>query len=96
MIGCLPGLRDVDAAIKAIANGSQKLVSGQYPHLDQSYQQLQLALSEAGAGLRFFFSEYSNKYSINNYHVSNSNHCASSSNHSKHSNIDSHTSDIQS
>ena len=23
----------------------------QYPHLDQSYQQLQLALSEAGAGL---------------------------------------------
>ena len=29
MIGCLPGLRDVDAAIKAIANGSQKLVSGQ-------------------------------------------------------------------
>eukprot|EP00117_Sycon_ciliatum_P001215 scpid5059/ scgid6971/ Talin-1 len=51
MIGCLPGLRDVDAAIKSIASGSQKLLAGQYPHLAESYQQLQLALSEAGAGL---------------------------------------------
>ena len=29
MIGCLPGLRDVDAAIKSIANNSQKLVAGE-------------------------------------------------------------------
>ena len=46
VINCLPGQRDVDAAIKEIAAASVALTTGQYPPAgDMSFQDVQTSLS---------------------------------------------------
>ncbi|XP_062512011.1 talin-like [Corticium candelabrum] len=58
VINCLPGARDVDAAIKEIAAASQALATGNFPSAgSQSYQEIQNSLSVAAASLNVTASE---------------------------------------
>ena len=58
VINCLPGQRDVDAAIKEIAAASVALTTGQYPPAgDMSFQDVQTSLSVSAAALNVSASE---------------------------------------
>lgn len=50
-VGCLPGQQDVDLAITSIREFSQIIESGQFPHTNKSYGQLQQELNTAAANL---------------------------------------------
>nr|A0A3G2LGI8.1 RecName: Full=Talin [Oscarella pearsei]AYN71349.1 talin [Oscarella pearsei] len=58
VINCLPGQRDVDAAIKDIAAASVALTTGQFPSAGgQSFQDVQTSLSVSSAALNVSASE---------------------------------------
>ncbi|XP_048523491.1 talin-1 isoform X1 [Dendroctonus ponderosae] len=50
-IGCLPGQKDVDAAITNIIEWSSTLETGQFPPTNKSYRELQQELNTAAANL---------------------------------------------
>ncbi|XP_013386332.1 talin-1 isoform X1 [Lingula anatina] len=50
-VNCLPGQRDVDAAIKEISSMSQTISSGQFPHTDKSFSEVQNEMSAAANNL---------------------------------------------
>ncbi|XP_046398722.1 talin-1 isoform X1 [Ischnura elegans] len=56
-VGCLPGQKDVDEAINSIANASEVLNLGEFPHTNKPYSQLQQELNSAAAGLNDASSE---------------------------------------
>nr|CAD7426624.1 unnamed protein product [Timema monikensis] len=50
-VGCLPGQKDVDESINSISDASQILATGEFPHTNKSYGQLQQELNSAAAHL---------------------------------------------
>lgn len=50
-VSCLPGQRDVDDAISSITSATAVLESGRFPQTDKPYNQLQVELNTAAAGL---------------------------------------------
>lgn len=44
-VDCLPGLKEVDEALRQLNSISQRLASGDFPHTDRSYQQVQIDLN---------------------------------------------------
>ena len=58
MVNCLPGLTEIDQAIKSIAQASLVLQGGKFPHAaGQSYQRLQANLSASASSLNMASSE---------------------------------------
>ncbi|NWW32063.1 TLN1 protein, partial [Panurus biarmicus] len=50
-INCLPGQRDVDAAIRMVGEASKRLLSDSFPPSTKSFQEAQSQLNQAAAGL---------------------------------------------
>uniref|UniRef100_A0A673IA47 Talin-1-like n=1 Tax=Sinocyclocheilus rhinocerous TaxID=307959 RepID=A0A673IA47_9TELE len=50
-VNCLPGQRDVDNAIRTVGEASKKLLSNKFPVSGKSFQEAQVNLNEAAAGL---------------------------------------------
>ncbi|NXB28112.1 TLN1 protein, partial [Eulacestoma nigropectus] len=50
-VNCLPGQRDVDAAIRMVGEASKKLLSDSFPPSTKSFQEAQSQLNQAAAGL---------------------------------------------
>ncbi|KAM3910355.1 LOW QUALITY PROTEIN: talin-1-like [Leptodactylus fuscus] len=50
-VNCLPGQRDVDAAIKSIGEASKKLLATSFPPSNKNFQEAQSQLNQAAAGL---------------------------------------------
>ncbi|KAG8535277.1 hypothetical protein GDO81_028934, partial [Engystomops pustulosus] len=50
-VNCLPGQRDVDAAIKSIGEASKKLLASSFPPSNKNFQEAQSQLNQAAAGL---------------------------------------------
>ncbi|XP_069819780.1 talin-1 [Dendropsophus ebraccatus] len=50
-VNCLPGQRDVDAAIKSIGEASKKLLATSFPPSKKNFQEAQSHLNQAAAGL---------------------------------------------
>ncbi|XP_054725014.1 talin-1-like isoform X2 [Uloborus diversus] len=56
-VSCLPGQKDVDECIKNITDASQVLNSGEFPHSNKPYSELQSNLSNAAANLNLAASD---------------------------------------
>ncbi|KAM7025860.1 talin-1 [Acridotheres tristis] len=50
-VNCLPGQRDVDAAIRMVGEASKRLLSDSFPPSTKSFQEAQSQLNQAAAGL---------------------------------------------
>ncbi|NXM50434.1 TLN1 protein, partial [Gymnorhina tibicen] len=50
-VNCLPGQRDVDAAIRMVGEASKRLLSDSFPPSAKSFQEAQSQLNQAAAGL---------------------------------------------
>uniref|UniRef100_A0A8B9EWB9 Talin 1 n=1 Tax=Amazona collaria TaxID=241587 RepID=A0A8B9EWB9_9PSIT len=50
-VNCLPGQRDVDAAIRMVGEASKRLLSDSFPASNKSFQEAQSQLNQAAAGL---------------------------------------------
>uniref|UniRef100_A0A8C6XTE1 Talin 1 n=1 Tax=Naja naja TaxID=35670 RepID=A0A8C6XTE1_NAJNA len=50
-VNCLPGQRDVDAAIRTVGEASKKLLADSFPPSTQNFQEAQSQLNQAAAGL---------------------------------------------
>ncbi|XP_058680237.1 talin-1 [Ammospiza caudacuta] len=50
-VNCLPGQRDVDAAIRMVGEASKRLLSDSFPPSNKSFQEAQSQLNQAAAGL---------------------------------------------
>ncbi|KAI1240200.1 hypothetical protein IHE44_0011655 [Lamprotornis superbus] len=50
-VNCLPGQRDVDAAIRMVGEASKRLLSDSFPPSTRSFQEAQSQLNQAAAGL---------------------------------------------
>ncbi|KAM8985305.1 talin-1 isoform 1-T1 [Guaruba guarouba] len=50
-VNCLPGQRDVDAAIRMVGEASKRLLSDSFPASTKSFQEAQSQLNQAAAGL---------------------------------------------
>ncbi|XP_066037108.1 talin-1 isoform X2 [Chamaea fasciata] len=50
-VNCLPGQRDVDAAIRMVGEASKRLLSDSFPPSSKSFQEAQSQLNQAAAGL---------------------------------------------
>uniref|UniRef100_A0A9J8AT01 Talin 1 n=1 Tax=Cyprinus carpio carpio TaxID=630221 RepID=A0A9J8AT01_CYPCA len=50
-VNCLPGQRDVDNAIRTVGEASKKLLSNKFPVSGKSFQEAQVNLNDAAAGL---------------------------------------------
>ncbi|NWU22662.1 TLN1 protein, partial [Dyaphorophyia castanea] len=50
-VNCLPGQRDVDAAIRMVGEASKRLLSDSFPPSAKSFQEAQSRLNQAAAGL---------------------------------------------
>ncbi|NXN15086.1 TLN1 protein, partial [Indicator maculatus] len=50
-VNCLPGQRDVDAAIRVVGEASKRLLSDSFPPSTKSFQEVQSQLNQAAAGL---------------------------------------------
>ncbi|KAM4689922.1 talin-1-like, partial [Rhinophrynus dorsalis] len=50
-VNCLPGQRDVDAAIKSIGEASKRLLAPSFPPSSKNFQEAQSQLNQAAAGL---------------------------------------------
>ncbi|NWI75797.1 TLN1 protein, partial [Dryoscopus gambensis] len=50
-VNCLPGQRDVDAAIRMVGETSKRLLSNSFPPSAKSFQEAQSQLNQAAAGL---------------------------------------------
>uniref|UniRef100_A0A663N9F3 Talin 1 n=1 Tax=Athene cunicularia TaxID=194338 RepID=A0A663N9F3_ATHCN len=50
-VNCLPGQRDVDAAIRMVGEASKKLLADSFPPSTKSFQEAQSQLNQAAAGL---------------------------------------------
>ncbi|KAM4050130.1 LOW QUALITY PROTEIN: talin-1 [Anomaloglossus baeobatrachus] len=50
-VNCLPGQRDVDAAIKSIGEASKRLLANSFPPGNKNFQEAQSQLNQAAAGL---------------------------------------------
>uniref|UniRef100_A0A8C3P5J9 Talin 1 n=1 Tax=Cyanoderma ruficeps TaxID=181631 RepID=A0A8C3P5J9_9PASS len=50
-VNCLPGQRDVDAAIRMVGEASKRLLSDSFPPSTKSFQEVQSQLNQAAAGL---------------------------------------------
>ncbi|NXY89658.1 TLN1 protein, partial [Alcedo cyanopectus] len=50
-VNCLPGQRDVDAAIRMVGEASKRLLSDSFPPSTKSFQEAQSQLNRAAAGL---------------------------------------------
>ncbi|NXD82209.1 TLN1 protein, partial [Halcyon senegalensis] len=50
-VNCLPGQRDVDAAIRMVGEASKRLLSDSFPPSTKSFQEVQSQLNRAAAGL---------------------------------------------
>ncbi|NXX28230.1 TLN1 protein, partial [Nicator chloris] len=50
-VNCLPGQRDVDAAIRMVGEASKRLLSDLFPPSTKSFQEAQSQLNQAAAGL---------------------------------------------
>lgn len=56
-VNCLPGQRDVDAAIRMVGEASKRLLSDSFPPSTKSFQEAQSQLNQAAAGLNQSASE---------------------------------------
>uniref|UniRef100_A0A8B9NN76 Talin 1 n=1 Tax=Accipiter nisus TaxID=211598 RepID=A0A8B9NN76_9AVES len=50
-VNCLPGQRDVDAAIRMVGDASKRLLADSFPPSTKSFQEAQSQLNQAAAGL---------------------------------------------
>nr|XP_009678891.1 PREDICTED: talin-1 isoform X1 [Struthio camelus australis] len=50
-VNCLPGQRDVDAAIRTVGEASKRLLADSFPPSTKSFQEAQSQLNQAAAGL---------------------------------------------
>ncbi|XP_053145754.1 talin-1 isoform X2 [Hemicordylus capensis] len=50
-VNCLPGQRDVDAAIRTVGEASKRLLAGSFPPSSKNFQEAQSHLNRAAAGL---------------------------------------------
>ncbi|XP_069482825.1 talin-1 isoform X1 [Ambystoma mexicanum] len=50
-VNCLPGQRDVDAAIRTVADASKRLLADSFPPSNKNFQEAQGQLNQAAAGL---------------------------------------------
>uniref|UniRef100_A0A8C6ZG80 Talin 1 n=1 Tax=Nothoprocta perdicaria TaxID=30464 RepID=A0A8C6ZG80_NOTPE len=50
-VNCLPGQRDVDAAIRTVGEASKRLLADSFPPSNKSFQEVQSQLNQAAAGL---------------------------------------------
>ncbi|NWI17418.1 TLN1 protein, partial [Crypturellus soui] len=50
-VNCLPGQRDVDAAIRTVGEASKRLLADSFPPSNKSFQEAQSQLNQAAAGL---------------------------------------------
>ncbi|XP_075582252.1 talin-1 [Pelecanus crispus] len=50
-VNCLPGQRDVDAAIRTVGEASKRLLTDSFPPSTKSFQEAQSQLNQAAAGL---------------------------------------------
>ncbi|XP_054666478.1 talin-1 isoform X3 [Grus americana] len=50
-VNCLPGQRDVDAAIRMVGEASKRLLADSFPPSSKSFQEAQSQLNQAAAGL---------------------------------------------
>uniref|UniRef100_A0A670Z798 Talin 1 n=1 Tax=Pseudonaja textilis TaxID=8673 RepID=A0A670Z798_PSETE len=50
-VNCLPGQRDVDAAIRTVGEASKRLLADSFPPSAQNFQEAQSQLNQAAAGL---------------------------------------------
>ncbi|XP_059845522.1 talin-1 isoform X2 [Hypanus sabinus] len=50
-VNCLPGQRDVDAALRTVGEASKKLLANSFPQSSKSFQEVQGQLNEAAVGL---------------------------------------------
>ncbi|XP_026540764.1 talin-1 isoform X2 [Notechis scutatus] len=50
-VNCLPGQRDVDAAIRTVGEASKRLLADSFPPSTQNFQEAQSQLNQAAAGL---------------------------------------------
>ena len=50
-MNCLPGLREVDQAIRGMTIISQKLTNPQYPQTNRSFQEIQIHLNNSAVNL---------------------------------------------
>ncbi|XP_072920368.1 talin-1 isoform X2 [Hemitrygon akajei] len=50
-VNCLPGQRDVDAALRTVGEASKKLLANSFPQSSKNFQEVQGQLNEAAVGL---------------------------------------------
>ena len=58
-VNCLPGLREVDQAVRGMTIISQRLMHPQYPQTNRSFQEIQIQLNNSAVNLNQVWKETS-------------------------------------
>ena len=68
-VNCLPGLREVDQAVRGMTIISQRLMHPQYPQTNRSFQEIQIQLNNSAVNLNQVWKDNSIYFGVkeNNY-----------------------------